>query len=541
MKLLVLFFVCFPLIAFAEKRPNIIFILTDDQRQDSLPIYGNSFVETPHLDQLAERSVVFDNASITSAICTPSRATYLLGQYERRHGINFNSGNTLAPEAWAQSYPVLLRKAGYFTGYVGKNHVPIGASGYETGLMEESFDFFYAGHGHIKFYPKRHHKIFKNAKADTQIEILDEATQSFLSKNTVLSGAESFLKQRPNDQPFCLSICFNVPHGASTREMELLPTDPELYRSKYRDKIDQLPLPANYVAKAKIEKPKLPEDVLYAQFRQDIYDYVDEPDTLRERMIRQYQTITGIDLMLGQLLQQLEENGQSENTIIIYTSDHGLQLGEFGLGGKGLNYEVCLRVPLIIYDPRLPKERRGKRSDALVESVDIAPTLLDLAGAEGGEAMQGHSLVPLLRGQKGLIREFSFAENLWANVFGNPRIESVRDERFKYIRYFKNSRDPWVEKMKPENSASLYKITPEMRQMYRSSLDASIKGEAPVYEELFDLDSDPGETTNLVSSLKFSDRLQVMRAQCQAKVTAARGDFTKDPLVLPLNLEAKTR
>ncbi len=142
----------------ANKKPNIIFILTDDQQYGLLGCEGNEIVQTPHIDQLAKDGIRFSNAHITSAICTPSRVSILLSQYERKHGVNFNSGTSISDEAWAKSYPVLMREAGYYTGWIGKNHSPVGKGGYESGLMEKSFDYWYAGHGHIKFYPKEVHE-----------------------------------------------------------------------------------------------------------------------------------------------------------------------------------------------------------------------------------------------------------------------------------------------------------------------------------------------------------------------------------------------
>src|SRR5262245_31893537 len=162
-------------------RPNIIFLLTDDQRWDSLGLTGNPVVKTPNIDRLAADGTFFPQATITSAICTPSRAGYFLGQYERRHGVNFNSGTAVSSEAWSKSYPMILREAGYFTGYIGKNHVPVGARGYDSGIIEKSFDFWYAGHGMLTFYPKRRHPAFKDAKADTQVEVLGEGAASFLN------------------------------------------------------------------------------------------------------------------------------------------------------------------------------------------------------------------------------------------------------------------------------------------------------------------------------------------------------------------------
>ena len=115
-----------------ESRPNIIFILTDDQRYDLLGCTGNEIIKTPNIDKLASDGILFTNAHVTSAICTPSRASILLSQYERKHGVNFNSGTSVSTEAWKYSYPMILRDNGYFTGYIGKNHVPVGRGGYDS-------------------------------------------------------------------------------------------------------------------------------------------------------------------------------------------------------------------------------------------------------------------------------------------------------------------------------------------------------------------------------------------------------------------------
>lgn len=522
----------FGTVANAEQ-PNIIFILTDDQRYDSLGITGDGLVSTPHLDQLAADGVLFDNASVNSAICTPSRTCYFLGQYERRHGVNFNSGTFMASEAWAQSYPLKLREAGYFTGYVGKNHVPIGEQGYKTGIIDNSFDYWYAGHGHLSFYPKDRHNIFQHAKSDTQLEVIGEGVQSFLdSADGFITGAKSFLQERPADQPFALSIALNLPHGSSTGTMQLRPTDDALYRTTYRDRLGEITFPSTYVSRDHIDTPKLPVDVLHADFRQDIYDYVDTPEKLTERLVRKTQTTTGIDRFVGAIRETLEKLGEAENTIIVFTSDHGMMRGEFGLGGKALNYESCLKVPLIIYDPRVPAAQRGRRSDALTESVDIAPTLLDYAGTRTPETMQGLSLRPLVDGRASNLRDSSFAENLWSTYFGNPRIESVRTKEWKYIRYFKNDRTQFDSVTKK----TLYKVTSSQAEHYASWLTSSIKGEAPVYEELFYLAADPHETTNLVNRVAYAAKLAELRAECQRLVTMAKGDVDT-PAATVLNPE----
>jgi arylsulfatase A-like enzyme len=516
------------------KRPNLIFVLTDDQRRDTLGCYGNTFIQTPELDRLAADGTLFENAFITSAICTPSRACYLLGQYERRHGVNFNSGTALTERAWQRSYPVLLRDAGYFTGYVGKNHVPVGERGYNTGILEQSFDYWYGGHGHLKFYPKEVHAIFRNAKADTQVEVLEEGVANFLTPHEdFLNGAVEFLHRRPGDQPFCLSVCFNVPHGAGTSSMKQLPSDPEIYRTLYRDRIDSLPINPLYVAKAEIREPKLPSDVHYVQFRQGEYDYVDALDTLRERMIRQYETVTGVDRFVGRLREQLAALGLADNTVIVFASDHGIMLGEFGLGGKALNYEPCIRVPMIAYDPRVPKAARGQKRSELVQSIDVAPTLLSAAGVEVPTSMQGRDLGALLHGEHPAWRDAVLAENLWSTVFGNPRCETVRTANWKYTRYFANDR---TLASSPTGSEA-YATSDAQRGAYRRWLTSSYMGEKPDYEELFAIDSDPNETTNLAAIPANQPKLAESRRRLDTLLREARGDTDAAPDTVTLGDE----
>jgi len=501
--------------------PNLVFILTDDHRADQLGCYGNEILMTPHIDRLAAEGTLFENASITSAICTPSRVCFFLGQYERRHGVNFNSGTGVSEKAWAKSYPILLREAGYFTGYVGKNHVPVGAKGYQSGIMEASFDYWYGGHGHLGFYPKKRHALLRNAASETQIEILEEGALRFLDPDAAfLAGAENFLKERPESKPFCLSIAFNLPHAAGTGTMELRPADPELYRTAYRDRLDTLPLPRHYLARAEIVHPRLPGEVLRTEFRQPSYDYVDTPESLRERRVRQYQTVTGIDRLVGSLRTRLDELGLAENTVIVFTSDHGIMAGEFGLGGKALNYEACLRVPLVVHDPRVPDAAKGQRREELVLGLDLPSTLLALAGVAAPGTFQGRDLSPLVRGESPPWREAVFAENLWSTYFGNPRIESVRTaDGWKYLRYFENDHSLFT----GQEGNARYGVTDETAALYASWLTASIEGEPPVHEELFHLAEDPDETTNKSDEAALAERLAAMRALAAVLVKEAKG------------------
>jgi arylsulfatase A-like enzyme len=441
--------------------------------------------------------------------------------------VNFNSGTALSEGAWKKSYPVLLREAGYFTGYIGKNHVPVGPRGYASGVIEKSFDFWYAGHGMLSFYPKRRHPIFNDARAETQVEVLGGGAASFLEPGRdFIAGAEAFLQRRPAEKPFCLTIAFNLPHNAGTSSMEMRPEDPELYRTTYRDQLHSQPIPRTYVARDDVRQPKLPPGVLATQYRQRSYDYVNTEASLRERQIREYQTITGIDRLVGAIRAQLTRIGAAGNTVIVFTSDHGITHGEFGLGGKALNYDACLRVPMVVMDPRVPATARGRRSPALAQSIDIAPTLLDLAGVPAPAGMQGQSLRPALEGRPFTDRKFAFSENLWSTYFGNPRCESVRSAEWKYIRYFATDRTLFSGVGGESEGGT---VSPAAAAAYATWLTASIRGEKPVYEELYHLSVDPDEITNLAGDPRHAARLDELRAECQRAVVAAKDDVASAP------------
>lgn len=493
-------------------RPNILVVLSDDQRADHLGVNGHPVLHTPNLDKLAGEGMNFRNAFASSTACTPNRTCLLTGQYERKHGVNFNSASSLKEEAWDRTYPMLLKDAGYYVGYVGKNHTPIGMSGlkvgYNSGVMEKSFNYWYGNHNHSTFYPQKMFSIYGNAKAHTQVEIFTEGALNFISFNNEFAGVGQFLKSRPPGQPFCLLVNLNVPHNKGTGTMRLLPKDPELYKSAYRDRIKDLPIPSTYLAEHEIKRPKLPNHVYNGQYIHS-YDYVKNRNDLRERMVRVCQTVEGMDRMVGALMEELEKVGAAENTVTFFTSDHGIQHGEHGLGGKVLLYEESLRVPMIIHDPRVPAKKRAGTSDELVVSIDLAPTILDLAGLPVDKEMQGVSLAPLMHKKNIDWRNDFFAENMFTGQ-NYPRIEAVREKELKYIRYF--SRSP--------------------TRPYHKLLVASIEGEPPIFEELYDLSRDPQEIKNLVGDQNYRMDLKRLRKRCQELVVQAKGS-SKYPRTWP--------
>ncbi|MGA9639562.1 sulfatase-like hydrolase/transferase [Flavobacterium sp.] len=513
----------------AQERPNIIFILTDDQSYELLGCTGNTIIQTPNIDKMAGEGILFTNAHVTSAICTPSRVSILLGQYERKHGVNFNSGTSVSDKAWEQSYPMVMRANGYYTGWVGKNHAPVGKGGYDSGVMEKSFDYWYAGHGHLSFYPKDRHSIFNDAIAFTQPEIINEGVNDFLDPNErKLKGAIKFLESRPSDKPFMLSINFNLPHGASTGTMKMKPSDDEIYRTLYRN--IEIPLPPNYIAKADIKTPKLPADLLHAEDRQDGYNYVDTPAGIKERYIREMEAMTGIDRMVGNLRKKLKDLKIDKNTVIIFTSDHGLFGGEQGLGGKSLCYEKTTHIPIIVLDPRVSKKQKGLKSDALVQTIDIAPTMLAMGGIPAPKVFQGKDISNLIKGGKDEVRTHVYTENLWSTHFGNPRCEAVQDKEWKYIRYYKNDNFSATKEIKYAKELGvnvndmLYKMHDPEIAIYRDYIDSPLNGEKPVYEELYNLKNDPQELHNLVNDKKNTAVLESLKKQWNVEIHNARGE-----------------
>ncbi len=535
-KLLLYFAIVFSTVKIiAQERPNIVFILTDDQSYGMMGCDGNNIVQTPNLDKLASEGAFFTNAHITSAICTPSRISILLSQFERKHGVNFNSGTSVSDEAWEQSYPMIMRREGYYTGWIGKNHAPIGDGGYTSGLMEKSFDYWYAGHGHIRFYPKDVHDIFNDAISNTQVEVIQESVNDFLDPNErKLKGAVKFLESRPKEKPFLLSINFNLPHGAGTSSMKMKDADDDIYKTLYRDK--DIPLPDNYIAKKDIELPKLPSDLLRTEDRQTGYNYVDISETNKERIIRQMQAMTGIDRLVGNLRDKLKALKLDKNTVIIFTSDHGLFMGEQGLGGKALCYEKTTHVPMIIMDPRVKRKHKGVKRDALVQSIDVAATMLSLADIDKPKGFQGKDIRPLVYGDRDEVRDYVFTENLWSTQFGNPRCEAVQNKEWKYIRYYKNETFPASKKIEvaktlgvPVNKM-LYAVHDPDIAVYRNYIEAPLQGEEPVYEELYNLENDPAELNNLAENKEHESILNKLRKEWYNQIRFARGEAP--PMVL---------
>jgi len=473
-------------------RPNLIFLLTDDQRDDTFGAMGHPFVETPNIDRLLAQSVRFGNTYIAEPVCAPSRISLFTGMHERVHGIGFTSSYQLTEEQWSRGYPALLRKAGYRTGFVGKFGVE-----YYTfrGSAAEKFDFWWGHDGWTKFFPKDFAspstKPYHEAEHDIITPIMGEAMTRALDE---LAG-------EPN-QPFCLSVSFNVPHGSQTTSMYMgypewktmarpANENPRLaghpiYDSLYRGLAVEIPDDTGTDPYRFLPEFILDQD---AGRRNRTYPYSYTRPTCLEHHIRYYQVITGLDRTLGNLLGELDRRDLREDTVILFGSDHGLLMGEYGMGGKSLLYDLASKIPCFLYDPELPEDRRGMEMDELVSSLDIPRTILDYAGIEPLPFMQGRSLRPLAHGTAEAWREELFLESLYTGR-DNPFQEGLRRGKWKYIRMYDAPGGSYDE------------------------ADVDFADRAPDFELLFDLESDPGERNNLIESRGDSAILARLRRDC---------------------------
>jgi arylsulfatase A-like enzyme len=451
---------------------------------------GHPFVETPNLDKLVQEGVRFSNTYIAEPVCAPSRVSLFTGVYERLHGIGFTSSYQLTEEQWAFSYPELLRNDGYYTGFIGKFGVQ-----YYTfqGAASEKFDFWRAHDGWTLFFPKESNhfscKPYHDAGPDIITPIMGESI-------------EMFLDSLDPGKPFCLSVSFNVPHGSQTQSMY---TDYDDWRRMSRPANENPKLKGNrfYDELYRDIGIRIPEDCCKDPYRfipRDImdqekgrnrtYSYNYDRETCYEQHIRYYQQIAGLDHIIGNIVMSLEERDLADNTVIIYASDHGLLMGEYGMGGKALLYDLSSKIPCFIYDPGLDQKLRGRTVTDLVSSLDITSTILDYAGLEKTDMMQGESLLPLVKGEKTEWRDHLFLESLFT-MRDNPFCEGIRKGPWKYIRMY-NGKWPYSEK------------------------DIDFQGHAPEFEQLFNLENDPEEKMNLVREYEGTEILDELRTLCRS-------------------------
>lgn len=433
-----------------EKKPNILFILADDQRNDMLSIAGHPILKTPTIDNLAENGVRFRNAFVTTSICAASRASILTGLYEAKHNYTFGKP-PIRTEFVDNSYPSQLKKAGYTTGFVGKFGVKIE---HKDSLLGQMFDYF-------KPSPQ-------NAPYFVQLE---DGTRRH-SAEVKGDQAVEFIKNQSAEQPFCLSMSFNAVHAVDGNKT---PGNEGHY--PYPKAVEHL------YEGVEMPEPDLSDPEIYEKhpdFLKESFNRVrffwrwDTEEKYQINMRAYYRMISGYDNVMKRVIASLKEKGLDKNTIIIYAADNGYYMGNRGFAGKWSHYEESLRVPLVIYDPRKPKQEIGKVSDRISLNIDIPATILDYAGVKVPELYQGESLMPIVNNESmDDWRTNFFFEHRFNNP-NIPKLRGIRGDRFVYANYYEQN---------------------------------------PSYEYLHDLEKDPQQLENLAGNEAYSEILEKMRNQ----------------------------
>ncbi|MEN6303622.1 MAG: sulfatase-like hydrolase/transferase [Armatimonadia bacterium] len=384
-------------------QPNILFILSDDQRPDTVRALGNPHIHTPNLDQMAQSGVAFRQTFCTTPICTPARAEILTGCQSFANQVPW-FGMPINPEL--QLMPQVFADAGYHTIHVGKWHNDGHPrdKGYAVTRRVAYVDNLndYRTHGHIMRF------------AEDGGEVEGHTTELFTA------AALQELAAAPADRPWFCYLSYTAPHDPHEA--------PEPFASMYEHA--QMPLLANFM-------PEHPFDNGDMVIRDEILEnWPREQEAMRRYRARYYSIISHLDHHVGRLLGQLRLSGALDNTVVAFTGDQGLAIGSHGLLGKESMYDHSISSPLLVAGPGIPA---GGRSSALAHHVDLLPTFCDLAGIQRPEtARDGFSLVPVMRGEQARVRDEVFCQFYSPEYHGGEMRHTqraVRTERWKLTWY----------------------------------------------------------------------------------------------------------
>lgn len=425
---------------------NVILILSDDHRYDFMGFMPGApeWLETPGLDRMAAEGAHLASAFVTTALCSPSRASIFTGQYAHRHGVVDNTSPV--PEG-TSFFPAELQAAGWNTAYVGKWHM-----GEDSDAPRPGFDFWVSFRGQ-GVYENPELNINGNRQRITgyTTQILTDRAIGWLKQ----------LEAQHDTAPFFLVLSHKAVHA------EFIPAP--RHRGRYASK--PIPYPATMAPS--------PSDTLrprWVQAQRGSWhgvDFMYHGAMQFDEFYRRYaETLLALDEGVGEVLNYLEESGLSRNTLVLYMGDNGFSLGEHGLIDKRHAYEESMRVPMLAWAPGFIEP--GRTVEPMVRNIDIAPTILDLAGVTSDRTMDGRSFLPLLEGKPATWNTELLYEYYWEDAFPQtPTVLALRDARYKYIYYHGVWDDP----------------------------------------ELFDLRNDPLETHNLVRDSAQAERVTAMRTR----------------------------
>lgn len=391
------------------KPRNVIFVLTDDHRYDAMGFLSKrGFPHTPNLDRLARDGVHFPNAFVTTALCSPSRASILTGLYAHQHRVVDNN-HPIRPELIF--FPQYLQRIGYETAHIGKWHM----GGEEVGDgPQRGFDHWVSFAGQGTYLPSPAGLNVNGVKVPQRGYITDELTDYALQ----------WLEQRDAKRPFYLCLSHKAVHS------EFIPA--ERHKGRYARERFEPPQTWNPAPGKEALRP------MWVQNQRNSWHGVDFPYhsalDVGEYYKRYAETLLAVDDSLGRLFEHLQRRGELDSTLIVYMGDNGFAFGEHGLIDKRTAYEESMRVPLLMHCPQL--FRGGTKVNEVVANIDMAPTLLEIAGLRAPDTMAGRSALPLAKGERIQWRDALLYEYYWERNFPQtPTLHAIRGDRYKYIRY----------------------------------------------------------------------------------------------------------
>ena len=438
-------------------RRNIVLILSDDHSASMLGCAGHPWLKTPNLDRMAQGGVHFRNAFVTTSLCSPSRASILTGQYAHTHGVIGN-------EEWfadgSVTFPELLQRDGYRTGFAGKWHI-----GGDTDEPQAGFERWTAFGG-------------QGAYIDPELNVDGVRSQvRGYTTDLLTEQALRFLRQ-PDRRPFFLMLSHKAAHSfcvPAGRHRDLYKTEP-------------IPAPQS-MPDSELNYAGKPDWVRRQRRSWHGVDGMYDGQVTFEQHYRDYcRTLMALDDSVGSVLDLLESRQQLNDTLVVYMSDNGFQFGEHGLIDKRTMYEPSIRVPMIAHCPDL--FAAGRQVDEMVLNLDLAPTLLEAASLDVPGSMHGRSMLELLRGTTGWRSDFLY-EYFWDRTFPHtPTVSGLRTARYSYMRYH----GVW-------DINELYDLQSDPHQMRNLLADTRITTQAgPLVSNIHDQ-----QLQNLVSS--FNQRI----------------------------------
>ncbi len=401
--------------ASAAKPPNVLVILTDDQRADAVGLGGSKYLQTPNIDRLGKEGVYFRNFFCTTSLCSPSRASILSGLYAHTHGVTNNF--TEYPTGF-KSFPMVLQAAGYDTAYIGKWHM-----GEDNDEPRPGFNWFVTHKGQGKYF-------------DTEFNFHGQRREVVKGYYThvVTDMAGEWLKRPRGDKPWMLMVGHKAPHSFYFPE------------PKYEHVFDGVRVPYPETAFMLNDKPAWIKDRLYTwhgiygplfEWRKQFPD--DRPEAVKdfEAMTRAYWgTILSVDDSVGRLYEQLRQSGELDNTVFVFLGDNGILNGEHGMVDKRTMHEPSIRIPLVVRFPGLVPPDRPRVVEQQVLTIDVAPSILELCGTPPLKKIHGRSWVQLVRGGDAEWRTSWFYHYNYEKQFPyTPNVRGVRTESWKYIHY----------------------------------------------------------------------------------------------------------